>query len=63
MNYDSGAIRTFSRNSVTSGTTLSHSSTEAEIKALDELIREIMHILDMVEFVAGKCQEPVIILH
>ena len=61
MNYDSGAIRTFSRNSITSGTTLSHSSTEAEIKALDELIREIMHILDMVEFIAGKYQEPVII--
>jgi hypothetical protein len=61
MNYDSGAIRTFSRNSTTSGTTLSHSSTEAEIKALDELIREIMHILDIVEFVSGKYLEPVII--
>jgi len=59
MNYDSGDI-TFGRNSVTSAI-ISHSSTEAEIKALDELIREIMHILDMVEFVAGKYQEPVII--
>ena len=61
MNYDSGAIRTFSRNSTTAGTTLSHSSTEAEIKALDEVIREIMHILDMIEFISGKYSEPVII--
>ena len=61
LNYDSGAVRTFSRNSVTSGTTPSHSSTEAEIKALDELIREVMHILDMIEFVSGKYPEPVII--
>jgi hypothetical protein len=61
MNYESGAIRTFSRNSTTAGTTLSHSSTESEIKAIDEVIRELMHIMDIVRFMAGKYDEPIII--
>jgi hypothetical protein len=58
-NYDSGAIRTFSRNSTTAGTTLSHSSTEAEIKAIDEIIREIMHIIDIIKFIVGDYNEPI----
>ncbi|MBL4704060.1 MAG: Ty1/Copia family ribonuclease HI [Flavobacteriales bacterium] len=44
--YNSGAIFSFSRNDTTVSS-LSHSSTEAEIKALDLLIQEIVHFIDI----------------
>jgi len=44
--WDSGAIYSFSKND----TTTSHSSTEAEIKALDELIKVMKHIDDLRAF-------------
>ena len=46
MGLDSGAVCSFSRND-TIIFTLSHSSTEAEIRAIDLLIRELLHILDI----------------
>jgi hypothetical protein len=38
---------------------LSHSSTESEIKALDILVMEIMHILDVTKFAAGEQSLPI----
>ena len=49
MGYDCGAVLSFSK-SDTIPSSLSHSSTEAEIKALDELVREVLHILDICDF-------------
>ena len=49
LGFDSGAIHSFSKND----SLVSHSSTESEIKAVDELVREMMHIKDMLEFVIG----------
>ncbi|MDP3780457.1 MAG: reverse transcriptase domain-containing protein, partial [Nitrosopumilaceae archaeon] len=53
MNYNSGAIRSFSKND-TILSSVSHSSCEAEIKAIDEWIREVMHIVDISNFLIGK---------
>ena len=53
MNKNSGAIRSFSRND-TIPSTLSHSTAEVEIKAIDETIREIVHVLDILESLFGK---------
>ncbi len=51
MGLDAGAVLSFSRNdSIMSS--LSHSSTEAEIKAVDELMREMIHLLDVSRFCA-----------
>jgi hypothetical protein len=46
MGLDAGAVLSFSRNDSIMGS-LSHSSTEAEIKAVDELMREMIHLLDV----------------
>jgi hypothetical protein len=52
MGLDAGAVLSVSRNdSIMSS--LSHSSTEAEIKAVDELMREMIHLLDVSRFCAG----------
>jgi hypothetical protein len=53
LGYDSGAIHSFSKND-TILSSLSHSSTEAEIKAVDEIVREMMHIKDMLDFILGE---------
>jgi hypothetical protein len=58
LGFDSGAVFSFSRND-TIPSSLSHSSTEAEIKALDELIRELLHIIDLVRFTAGEVELPI----
>lgn len=58
MNTDSGAVCSFSRND-TKPSSLSHSSCEAEIKAMDEWVREVIHIMDMYSFLCGPYDEPV----
>ena len=58
MNADSGSICSFSRND-TQPSSLSHSSCEAEIKAMDEWMREVVHIMDMYAFLCGPYTEPV----
>jgi hypothetical protein len=64
-NLESGAIFSFSRNDTTRNviseliSTISHSSTESEIKALDILIMELLHILDLSRFIAGEQVLPV----
>jgi hypothetical protein len=63
--YSSGAVFSFSRNDTirnvrqTIMSSLSHSSTEAEIKALDVLILEILHILDVTRFLACEQELPI----
>jgi hypothetical protein len=65
LNFTSGAIFSFSRNDTIRNvlnkfmSALSHSSTEAEIKALDVLILELLHILDVTRFAAGDQSLPV----
>jgi hypothetical protein len=54
LGLDAGAFHSFSK----SDTTVSHSSTEAEIKALDELIRDILWIRDILEFVQCPMEGP-----
>lgn len=61
LNLDSGSVRSFSKNDTTLTTTLSHSSTEAEIKAMDEWIREVMHVKDIYEFLCGSYDETIIL--
>jgi hypothetical protein len=57
MGLDAGAVLSFSRNdSIMSS--LSHTSTEAEIKAVDELMREMIHLLDISRFCAGIQELP-----
>ena len=46
LNFDGGAISSISRND----TTVSHSSTEAEIKAIDMICREIVSVRAQLEF-------------
>lgn len=53
LNRNSGAIRSFSK-ADTIPSSISHSSTEAEIKAIDEWIREVMHVVDIVSFLIGR---------
>ena len=65
INFTSGAIFSFSRNDTIRNvlnkfmSALSHSSTEAEIKALDVLILELLHILDVTRFAAGDQSLPI----
>jgi hypothetical protein len=65
LNFSSGAVFSFSRNDTIRNvlnellSALSHSSTESEIKALDVLIMEILHILDVTRFAAGDQSLPV----
>ena len=60
LNRNSGAVRSFSKTDSqpnktdVMGSTLSHSSTEAEIKAMDEWAREVLHLLDIVSFLIGR---------
>ncbi len=57
MGLDAGVVLSFSRNnSIVSS--LSHSSTEAEIKAVDKLMREIIHLLDVSCFCSGIQKLP-----
>jgi hypothetical protein len=58
LSADSGSVCSFSRND-TKPSSLSHSSCEAEIKAMDEWCREVMHIMDMMKFLCGPYSEPV----
>lgn len=58
MNTDSGAVKCFSKND-TKPSSLSHSSCEAEIKAIDEWVREVMHIKDIYSFLCGPYNQPV----
>ena len=60
LNTDSGSIRSFSKND-TRPSSLSHSSCEAEIKAMDEWVREVVHIIDMYQFLCGPRTEPVLL--
>jgi len=54
LNYDSGAISTVSRND----TTVSHSSTEAEIKAIDMICREIVYVRSLLAFMGYEQTKP-----
>jgi hypothetical protein len=54
LNRSSGAFFSFSKND----TTVSHSSTEAEIKALDELIKQIQMTRDMLDFLGFPVLNP-----
>jgi hypothetical protein len=58
MNADSGAVRSFSKTD-TQISSLSHSSCEAEIKAMDEWLREVIHLMDIYKFLCGPYDEPV----
>ena len=53
LNQHSGAVRSFSKTD-SQPSSVSHSSTEAEIKAIDEWCRELLHILDIVSFLIGR---------
>jgi hypothetical protein len=54
MGMNSGAIYSFSTND----TTVSHSSTEAEIKAIDKVAREVVYQRDVLEFLGQKQEKP-----
>jgi hypothetical protein len=53
LNLTSGAVRSFSKTD-TQPSSVSHSSTEAEIKAMDEWVREVLHCVDIVSFLIGR---------
>jgi hypothetical protein len=53
LGEDSGAIYSYSKND----TTVSHSSTEAEIKALDEIIRVCSHVEDILNFLLSSPED------
>ena len=54
LNTDSGAISSTSRND----TTVSHSSTEAELKAIDMVCREVVYFRKLLEFLGHAQAEP-----
>lgn len=54
---DSGSIQSFSRNDAT----VSHSSCEAEIKAIDLVIKSVLHVRDVLEFLGEKQIEKTVI--
>ena len=54
LNRYSGAIRSFSKTDSQVSDPISHSSTEAEIKAMDEWVLEAMHVMDLLSFFLGK---------
>jgi hypothetical protein len=58
LGYDCGAAYSFSKNS-TIVSTISHSSTESEILALDELVRELQHLIDILQFITGEIKLPI----
>ncbi len=58
MGYDSGAVYSFSTND-TITSSISHSSTEAEIKAIDHLVRMLEHIMDVTQFIVGEYTFPI----
>ena len=58
MGYNSGAIVSFSKND-TIKSSLSHSSTEAEIKAIDEMIQEIEYKLEIFDALRINISRPV----
>ena len=55
MNLFSGAILSFSRRAIL----VAHSSTEAELMAIDIIILEILALLDILEFLEIELDEPV----
>ena len=57
LGYDSGAVYSFSKSTIVS--TISHSSTESEILAIDELVRELQHLVDILKFCTGEVELPV----
>jgi hypothetical protein len=65
MNWCSGTIFAYSRNDTIRNllnefmSSLSHSSTESEIKAIDILMMELIHILDLTRFIAGPQELPI----
>ncbi len=58
MGYDSGAVYSFSTND-TIVSSISHSSTEAEIKAIDLIVRMLQHILDVTQWIVGEYVFPI----
>ena len=58
LNNDSGAIISFSRND-TSISTISHSVMEAEIKAVDQLILELIYLVDILSFIGIHQSGPI----
>jgi len=58
LNCDSGAILSFSRNDTSIGT-ISHSVMEAEIKAVDQLILELIYLMDLLNFLGIENQTPI----
>jgi len=58
MNSDSGAILSFSRNDTSIGT-ISHSVMEAEIKAVNQLILELIYLVDLLTFIGIHKQIPI----
>jgi hypothetical protein len=57
LGTDTGAIHSFSKRD----STVSHSSTESEIKALDETIRVVVHTRDILEFLGHAQTDPTVI--
>jgi len=57
LGLDSGAIHSFSKKE----TTVSHSSTEAELKALDEIVRVIIHVRNLLSFIGYKQSLPTVV--
>ena len=58
INETSGAIESFSHND-TIRSSLSHSSTEAEIKAIDEIVRRVEYWLEVLKFAGVEVKKPV----
>lgn len=54
MGYNSGAVSSISKND----TLVSHSSTEAEIKAIDMVCREIVYMRDVLKFLGYEQTNP-----
>ena len=58
LNCDSGAVLSFSRND-TSISTISHSVMEAEIKAVDQIILELVYLADLMTFMQFEYQRTI----
>jgi hypothetical protein len=57
LGEDSGSIQSFSRND----STVSHSSCEAEIKAIDLVIKSVLHVRDLLEFLGEEQKDKTVI--
>ena len=57
LSADSGAIHSYSKNATTFPST-SHSSCESEVASIDEEIRWIMHLRDLLEFIDEAIDGP-----